>query len=204
MRKNNLRFFIISFVLLCLLVLFTPLEKTLGANSRFVYLHGALVWVAIIMFMVAGLAGLYGLIVRREHIHMWSRATGHVALFLWLIFLPTSLVVMQITWNGLFLDEPRFRIPLNFAVVGLILQIGLIFLPGIWTSVTNLLYATTLIVSLSGVQSVLHPVAPISQSNANGIQIYFSGIFLMLLIIAGQFTLLWHEWLENHQRKATQ
>jgi hypothetical protein len=77
-RKNNLRFFIISSVLLCLLVLFTPLEKTLGANSRLVYLHGALVWVAIIMFMVAGLAGLYGLIVRREHIHMWSRATGHV------------------------------------------------------------------------------------------------------------------------------
>lgn len=204
MRKNNLRFFIISSVLLCLLVLFTPLEKTLGANSRLVYLHGALVWVAIIMFMVAGLAGLYGLIVRREHIHMWSRATGHVALFLWLIFLPLSLLVMQVTWNGLFLDEPRFRIPLNFAVVGLILQFGLIFLPGIWTSVTNLLYAITLIVSLSGVQSVLHPVAPISQSNAIGIQIYFSGIFLMLLIIAGQVTGLWHGWLGNRQKKATQ
>lgn len=201
---KNIRVLIISIVLICLLVLLTPLEKTLGANSRLVYLHGALVWAAIIMFMVAGLTGLYGLIVRREHIHMWSRATGHVALFLWLVFLPMSLLVMQATWNGLFLDEPRFRIPLNFAVVGLILQICLMFLPGIWTSVTNFLYAITLIVSLRGAQSVLHPVAPISQSNAIGIQIYFSGIFLMLLIIAGQVIGLWHGWLENRPLRATQ
>ncbi|MBN1535976.1 MAG: hypothetical protein JW908_04540 [Anaerolineales bacterium] len=204
MRKNNLRFFVISFIFLCLIVLFTPLEKTLGANSRLVFFHGALAWTAIIMFTVAGLAGLYGFIVRRDHIHIWSRAIGHVALALWLIFLPMSLLVMQVTWNGLFLDEPRFRIPFNFAVVGLILHIGLIFLPAAWTSATNFLYAVTLIISLRGAQSVLHPVSPISQSNALGIQIYFSGIFLMLLIIAGQSARQWYGWLQNRQGKAAQ
>jgi len=202
-RKNNLRFFIISFVFLCLLVFFTPLEKTLGENSRLVYFHGALVWAAIVMFMLAGLAGLYGLIVRREQIHNWSRAIGHVALCFWLIFLPISLLVMQMNWNGLFLDEPRFRTPLNFAIIGVLLQLGLLYLPPLWTSATNLLYAIVLMVSLRGAQSVLHPVSPISQSNATEIQIYFSGIFLLLLIIAGQVAGLWHGRLENRLRKAT-
>jgi hypothetical protein len=196
-RKNNLWFFIISLLLLCLLILFAPLEKTLGANARIVYLHGALVWVAILMFMLAGLAGLYGLVVRREPIHLWSRAIGHTALFLWLIFLPMSLYVMQATWNGLFLDEPRFFIPLNFAIIGVLLQIGLLFLPPLWTSATNLLFAVALMVSLSQAQPVLHPVSPIFNSDALGIQIYFSGIFLLLLIVAVQWTHLWRDLLEK-------
>ncbi len=192
LRKNNVRFFGISFVLLCLFFLFAPIEKTLGENTRIVYLHGALVWAAITLFMCAGLVGLYGLIVRREQIHEWSRAIGHTALFLWLIFLPMSLYVMQANWNGLFLDEPRFRIPLNFAVVGLLLQIGLLFLPAIWTSFTNLLFALTLIVSLRGAQSVLHPVSPIFNSQSLSIKIFFSGAFLLLLLMAVQLARLWY------------
>ncbi len=197
MRKNNLWFFVISLLLLCLLILFAPLEKTLGENARIVYLHGALVWAAILMFMAAGLAGLYGLIVRREPIHLWSRALGHTALLLWLIFLPMSLYVMQANWNGLFLDEPRFRIPLNFAIVGLLLQIGLLFLPVAWTSITNLLFAIALVVSLHGAQTVLHPISPIFSSQALGIQIQFFSICLLLLLIAVQWTSLWHDRLEK-------
>lgn len=196
-RKNDLLYFVISLILLYLLILFTPLEKTLRGNSRLVYLHGALVWAAILLFMLAGLAGLYGLIVRRENIHLWSRSLGHTALFLWLIFLPMSLVVMQANWNGFFLAEPRFRIPLNFAVIGLLLQIGLLFLPVLWTSITNLLFAVAIAVSLSQVQSLLHPVSPIFHSNIPGIQIYFSGIFLILLIVGVQLTHLWHDRLKN-------
>lgn len=202
-RKNDLRLFIISLTLLCLFILYAPLEKTLGANTRLVFFHGALVWVAIVMFVFAGLTGLWGLIIRKGAIHLWSRGVGHIALLLWLIFLPMSLLVMQMNWNGLFLDEPRFRIPLNFAIIGVLLQLGLLYLPPLWTSATNLLFAIVLMVSLRGAQSVLHPVSPISQSNAIGIQIYFSGIFLLLLIIAGQSAGLWHGWLENRKGKMT-
>ncbi|NMC14393.1 MAG: hypothetical protein GYA34_16100 [Chloroflexi bacterium] len=197
MRKKDLLAIFISFVLLCLLVLITPLEKTLGMNTRLVLFHGALVWVAITLFMLAGLAGFYGLIVRRRNIHLWSCALGHTALLLWLIFLLMSLVVMQVNWNGLFFAEPRFRIPFNFAVVGLLLQIGLLFLPALWTSLTNLLFAAALAVSLSQAQSVLHPVSPIYNSNTLGIPICFSGIFLLLLIIGVQLTHLWHDWLKK-------
>lgn len=200
-RKNNLRFFIISFILLCLFILFAPLEKTLGANTRLVYFHGALVWVAIMMFMFAGLTGFWGLIIRKDAIHLWSRVVGHIAIFLWLIFLPMSLLVMQANWNGIFLDEPRFRIPLNFAVVGLLLQIGLWFLPAIWTSFTNLLYALTLTISLRGAQTVLHPVSPIFDSEALGIQIYFSGTFLLLLVIAIVLAQWWHDRLQKSTPK---
>lgn len=197
MRKTEILYLVISLLMLCLLVLFTPLEKTLGVNTRLVFFHGALVWAAITLFMLAGLTGLLGLIVRRENIHKWSRALGHTALFSWLIFLPMSLVVMQVNWNGLFLTEPRFCVPLNFAVVGLLLQIGLLWLPVLWTSITNLLFAAALAVSLSQAQSVLHPVSPIFNSNVPGIPIYFTGIFLIMLIVGVQLTRLWHDRLEK-------
>jgi hypothetical protein len=35
-----------------------PVEQTLGANVRLVYLHGAWVWVGIISFGLAALSGL--------------------------------------------------------------------------------------------------------------------------------------------------
>ncbi len=167
-----------------LVALFAPLEKTLGLNSRVVYFHGAWVWAAMITFVLAALAGLAGLMTRRRILHVWSRGLGRSALSFWVLFLPMSLYVMQANWNGLFLDEPRFRLPLNFAVVGLLLQIGLSFFPLVWTSLANLIFAPALIVGIQGVQTVLHPESPIFQSNASGIQAYFMLQVILLLLAA--------------------
>ena len=55
--------------LLTLIILTTlvgPAEKTLGSAARIIYLHGALVWVAIMVFGVAALLGLVGLLVQRS------------------------------------------------------------------------------------------------------------------------------------------
>ena len=54
--------------LLALIVLVTllgPAEKTLGATARIIYIHGALVWVAIMVFCAAALLGTAGLLARR-------------------------------------------------------------------------------------------------------------------------------------------
>ena len=107
---------------------FAPLEKTLGINARLVYFHGAWVWAALIAFVAAGLVGLAGLVSRRADLHHWSLALGRTAIVFWLAFLPMSLLVMQANWNGLFLDEPRFRVPLNFAIIGVLLQVRRIVL----------------------------------------------------------------------------
>ena len=174
-------------VIIALFTAFGPLEKTLGVNVRLVYLHGAWVWAALAGIMAGGLYGLAGLLTQNRGLHAWSRAMPRTGLLMWLLFLPQSLFVMQANWNGLFLDEPRFRIPLNLAIVGLLLQIGLAFFPaGAWTSLGNLGFAAVVLWGMSGLQTVLHPESPIFSSEARGIQIFFFGLVVLLLLLAWQ------------------
>jgi hypothetical protein len=171
---------------------FSPLEKTLGVNARIVYLHGAWVWAALAGLLGAGAVGLLALLLRRERLHAWSLALGRAGLLMWVLFLPQSLYVMQANWNGLFLDEPRFRIPLNLAIVGLLLQIGLAFFPlGGWTSLGNLAFAVAVVVVMSSVQAILHPESPIFTSGERQIQFFFLGLLLLLLALIFQIAQLW-------------
>jgi hypothetical protein len=173
---------------------FAPLEKTLGMNARLVYFHGAWVWAALITFVAAALMGLAGLLSRRVTLHHWSLALGRTAIVFWLAFLPMSLLVMQANWNGLFLDEPRFRVPLNFAIVGVLLQVGVSFFPPVWASLANLVFGVALLAGLSSAGTVLHPESPIFGSGATGIQLYFAGLVLLLAMAAWQMARLWWSW----------
>jgi hypothetical protein len=171
---------------------FSPLERTLGANARIVYLHGAWVWAALAGLLLASLVGLLGLLLRRDILHRWSLALGRAGLLMWVLFLPQSLYVMQANWNGLFLDEPRFRIPLNLAVVGLLLHIGLSFFKvGAWTSLGSLAYGVAVMVVMSSVQAVLHPESPIFTSGERQIQFFFFGLLILLLALVLQIARLW-------------
>ncbi len=183
---------LLTLVAIAVFTAFSPLEKTLGINARVVYLHGAWVWAALAGLLGAGLVGLLGLLLRRERLHAWSLALGRAGLLMWVLFLPQSLYVMQANWNGLFLDEPRFRIPLNLAVVGLLLQVGLAFFPvGVWTSLGNLAYAVAVLVVMSSVQAILHPESPIFTSGERQIQLFFLGLLILLLALVFQVARLW-------------
>ena len=181
---------IASVVAVALVTFFAPLERTLGANARFVYLHGAWVWVALLLFAAAGVAGLLGLLLRRQSWLRWSQALGWTALGLWVTFLPQSLLVMQANWNGLFLDEPRFRVPLNYAVVGLLVQVGLAFLPLSWTALGNALFGAALFVGMRGIQTVLHPESPIFQPGTGDIKVFFAALVVLLALVGVQISAL--------------
>lgn len=167
-----------------------PLEKTLGANIRLVYLHGAWVWTGLIAFGLAGLVGLLALASRRFKFHQWSAAAGRVGLLFWLTYLPMSLIVMKMNWGGFFFDEPRWRIPMVYAVVGVLLQAGLWLLQTRWiTAAGNGLFAAALWWSTINMRSVLHPDSPVLQSDSILIQVYFLGLLILLLILAVQAAL---------------
>ena len=184
---------LILFILTILVTLLSPVENVLGAKARLVYFHGAWVWVAIIGFSVAGIFGFVGLLSGREKIDDLSRAWGRTAMLFWLLFLPMSLVVMKINWNGFYFREPRWQIPLNLAVVGLLLQVGLSFLPVRWSSLGNLVFLVVFIFGLRDMDAVLHPESPIFSSNSRGIQVYFLGITLLLFLIFLQIVQYWHK-----------
>ncbi len=186
--KSPLIYFSITIIVIALLTLFGPEEKSLGANVRIVYLHGAWVLAAEVAFIAAALAGLLGLVLRKEIFHAWSAALGRTGIVFWLTYLPLSLFAMQANWNGLFLAEPRFRIAMIFAVTGVLLQLGLLLFNISWlTSFANILYIITLRVVFATAQNVMHPPpSPIFNSGLWNIILFFVGLNI-LAWVAGYF-----------------
>ncbi len=169
-----------------------PAEATLGTNVRVVYLHGAWVWAALAGFIAAGLVGLVGLIARRLTLHRWSRALGRTGLFFWITYLPISLWAMQTNWNGLFLAEPRWRMAAVFAIGGLLLQIGLTLVENpAWASGFNLAFVIALFVVLQATENVMHPPAPVLDSDARRIQLFFMGLNILTFLAAWQVSRWW-------------
>lgn len=163
-----------------------PSERTLGDNVRLVYLHGAWVWTAMIAFMAAAAAGLLGFLTRKAGPHTWSFALGQTGLLFWITYLPLSLWTMQANWNGLYLAEPRWRIGLHYALIGVLLQVGLILLRRArLASVSNILFLAALLWSLSRAEQVMHPPSPILGSDSTSIQFYFLGLTGLCLMAAG-------------------
>lgn len=151
-----------------------PAERTLGEGARLVYLHGAWVWTGKITFGLSALTGLLGLVSGKSRWQELSLALGRTGLFFWLTYLPMSLWVQQMNWGGIFWDEPRWRIPLMFGIVGLLMQTGLWLIENLrLASGANLAFGVLLWLMLGNAQNVLHPDSPIFQSNAVNIQLSF-------------------------------
>jgi hypothetical protein len=179
--------FIISLLAIAGVAMLGPEEATLGSSVRVVYLHGAWVWAALAAFIAAAAVGLIGLMTRQERLHSWSRAFGRTGLFFWITYLPISLWAMQTNWNGLFLAEPRWRFAMVFAISGVLLQLGLSFLPVIWSSVGNLGYVITLFMAMRATENVMHPPGPMLESDFGRIQLFFAFLTGLVLFAAWQF-----------------
>ena len=180
--KSPLILFFVAVLAIFLLALFGPEEQSLGSNVRIVYLHGAWVLTAEIAFIAAGLAGLIGLVTRRDIFHTWSAALGRTGIVFWVTYLPLSLFAMQANWNGLFLAEPRFRMALTFAVVGVLLQAGLWMMSNkVLTSIANLAFIIVLRAIFATAANIMHPPpSPIFNSD----NFIIIGFFLALNLLA--------------------
>ena len=190
--KSPIILFIITVIVIALLALFGPEEKSLGANVRIVYLHGAWVWTTLVGFATAALAGLLALISRRKLFYAWSQALGRTGLLFWITYLPLSLWAMQSNWNGLFLAEPRWRFALAFAVGGLLLQVGMAILDrDIITASGNIIFAFVMFYKFGGVENVMHPRSPIWESGIPNIQLFFVTLLGLTLVMGWQIAHLW-------------
>jgi hypothetical protein len=184
--KSPFVWFILALVTTAGLTAIGPQEKSLGDNIRIVYLHGAWALTAEAAFGLAALAGLVGILFRRDDFHRWSGALGYTGLFFWLIYLPLSLWAMQANWNGLFLAEPRFRVAVVFAITGFLLQLGLTLLARpVFTSLFNVLFFVALRIGLARAAYVMHPPpSPIFSSGILSLQLFFITITFLTAVSA--------------------
>ena len=118
---------------------------------------------------------------RKEVFHRWSAALGRSGIFYWITYLPLSMWAMQSNWNGLFLAEPRFRFAMTFAIVGLLLQIGLWMLDINWlTATANILFIIILRYTFANAENIMHPPpSPIFNSGNWTIISFFVGLNLL-------------------------
>jgi hypothetical protein len=191
--KSPLFWFAVSVMLIFLMAVFGPQEKSLGANVRIVYLHGAWVLAAEGAFIAAGIAGLFGLLTRRESFQRWSQALGRTGIVFWITYLPMSLWAMEANWNGLFLAEPRFRLALIFAVAGFLLQFGLWLMDSLpLTSAANLIFIVVLRLVFSTASYVMHPPpSPIFSSGLWNVILFFVALNLLTWVAAYFLTRWW-------------
>ena len=178
--------FLLTLLIIGVTTFFGPEEATLGPSVRLVYLHGAWVMTAEFLFFLAALSGLLALITRKDVFHRWSAALGKSGIFYWITYLPLSLFAMQANWNGLFLAEPRFRFAITFAIVGLLLQIGLWMIDTKWiTASANILFIAALRYAFVNADNIMHPPpSPIFKSGNWTIIGFFVGLNLLAWISA--------------------
>jgi hypothetical protein len=193
-RIPSLKLFLLTLVVIAIASFFGPAERSLGTNVRLVYIHGTWVWTALIAFGAAAVAGFMGWLLSSQSLHTWSRALGQAGLFFWITYLPLSLWTMQANWNGLYLTEPRFRFAIDFAVIGILLQLAILILKKPrYTSLINMGYFAALWFSLARTEQVMHPPSPILSSNSLEIRFFFFTLLGLCVFALGWLSLWLHQ-----------
>lgn len=199
--KSPLLWFLITVLAIAVVSIFGPEVKELGSNVRVVYLHGAWVLAAEVAFFAAAAAGLLGLLLRQDRFHRLSAALGRTGIVFWVTYLPLSMWAMHANWNGLFLSEPRFRLAMVFAIVGILLQAGLWMInTALVTSIANIVFILVLRYIFSQAANIMHPPpSPIFSSGLWQVIFFFLGMNFLALL-AAYFLMLF--FLKIEQRSA--
>lgn len=176
------------------LVLLLPPEERLGAIIRTVFIHGALVQVALFTFVAAGAAGLVYLMRRSETIFQWCTALQKTALILWAVNAVVSAIPTYQAWGVLIAwDEPRTRA--TAAVVGISL---VIYAATRWvkdrtfTAIFNVVMAVVAWLLIKGATAVIHPFNPIGTSGSATYRVFFAGLLLVVGLVAVQMVRWFH------------
>jgi hypothetical protein len=188
-RLKNRIFPLAALALIALLAVWlwlAPSEARLGSVIKVVYVHGALVWVGLLTFSLAGVLGLIALLARRAVWYRGTEAAGLAALLVWIAYVVSSMAVTGLTWGQLVAwNEPRVRVTglillasaAIFAVSRLVNQRDL-------TAAANLVMGIVPWVVVHRAEAIRHPVDAIASSGSTAIQGYYLLIVLTVAALA--------------------
>ncbi|MHB0977092.1 MAG: hypothetical protein ACYC1U_07840 [Candidatus Aquicultorales bacterium] len=112
---------IFAFIALALeLALIAPQEQILGGYIRLIYIHAAVTWVGLILFVAAFVAGVVYLVAPRLVKVNWAEAVFGNAMFFWAASTVIGTIAAYLTWGDAWYMEPRTRMALIILVLALV------------------------------------------------------------------------------------
>ncbi len=173
--------------LLVLLLWLSPAEQTLGQVVKLVYLHGALVRTAMLIFAASLPVNLMALVNGSHAWSAWGKALAWTAILAWLAHTLFSMATTYAAW-GTFVawDEPRTRFTFSLAVAAVVIA-------GVAYMVDNARFSALALAALAGLtlgllpglDIVQHPLDPIGSSPSGAIQVFYAAILVVALAIGG-------------------
>jgi hypothetical protein len=172
------------FMLLLVLLLLSPADVQLGNIVKIAYVHGALIWVGLLTFSVAGALGLGALMVRRAWLYRGTQAAGRAALIVWVVYVLSAMLITGLTWGQLVAwGEPRVRATGMILLAAVVLAVVARFVDHRdFTAGVNLLMGILPWIAVAQADAIRHPVDPIGSSQSSAIQSFY---LLILLAVAG-------------------
>ena len=172
-------------VLLATLILMPP-ERSVGGLLRVIFLHGALVRVAVGLFLLSGLAALVALVKEAPQAWAWTRALQLVALVAWAAGFVISFYPSYVTWGtAIVWAEPRTQMMVRVLVIA-----TLVFGITRWLDDDRLIAVGTLavglmvplLIALTGV--IRHPLDPVGTSPSLTLRLTYGLVIASLGVLA--------------------
>lgn len=167
------------------LLLFSPVEQTLGGKIRLVYFHVTLSMAGLIAIYAAGALGLGYLASGNKPLGNWSAELGLWSVAVWFVGVVLSIIAMQVIWGGLYWTEPLTVAALTVLVLGAgkeyLVRGGGVKLK----AVGNVAFAVAVLIVRSNITRVMHPVNPITASDSPAIKLF--PLLMLLIAIAAIF-----------------
>jgi hypothetical protein len=182
--KLNITGIIILLTAAAIIILLAPSERTLGDTVKAVYIHGAMIWVSLMLFAITGAIGITQLIKPNNSKDTYLLGFEETAAGFWLTSTILGFIVAYVTWGGIIWAEPRIWM----AVLITILSISIYIISRFHGNpALNRTLAVILAITAGGLLinagRILHPENPIFQSEPI-IQITFIALTIIFFTTA--------------------
>jgi hypothetical protein len=186
-RYINFIIVLILFLLGIIITYFSPSEVILESLAKVVYLHGALIWVGLILFLIIGITSSLNLFLNKSY-EKYLISLQEVVTIFWISSTVLGFVVAYLSWGGILWVEPRLLSSIMVSIISIIIYY--INSEAKKESLKNILYILQLLVVYTLIiisSRIFHPENSILESDLN-IQISFISLIIIFLFLALQIS----------------
>lgn len=164
--------------------LLSPSEQVLGDAVKVVYVHGAMIWVSLMLFGLTGALGVTQFVRASESRDSYLLAFEETATGFWFVSTVLGFFAAYITWGGIIWAEPRIWMTIVIAALsGSIYYVSRLRRNLVLNRVLAVFLALTAGGLLINTGRIFHPENPILQSEPI-IQLVFAALAVIFFTTA--------------------